>query len=227
EGKLAYLQEKAEISLEPAGITGLMDACRVFKNTGYTGTVLVVFKETGAAHFLKHPVHELFGESLSLHHFFNPVLIRETEEQLATAADDEQRISIVERLLTGHLQNDKEYSLVDQAIAYIRQSGGRIRIAELARCLNISQSPLEKQFRRITGASPKKFSSIVRFKNLTEMLTIQNYQELIYQAGYYDQAHLIKDFKKFSGKTPEQYVKGTSGSSEINDFLQSQESVGK
>lgn len=211
-GKLAYIQAQANIPLSSAGITGLMDAFRVFKNTAHTGTILVLFKETGAAHFFKEPVYTLFNESLALDHFFNRAQLSETEEKLAAASGDKQRINIVEQLLLAHLQEQSQDVLVAKAIAQIHQSNGTMSITQLARYLNISQSPLEKRFRKIVGASPKKFSSVVRIKHTLNSLTANNYQETIFLAGYYDQAHFIKNFKTFTGTTPHQYVKEHPGS---------------
>ncbi|WP_259014147.1 helix-turn-helix domain-containing protein [Emticicia fluvialis] len=69
-----------------------------------------------------------------------------------------------------------------------------------------SKSPLEKRFRKTVGASPKKFAGIVRFnallKNHTDQKTLT---ELGLEAGYFDQAHFIHDFKAFKGETPEAY----------------------
>jgi AraC-like DNA-binding protein len=209
-GRLAYVQPQSDAPLTTAGITGLMDNYRLFKNTPHTGSVLVVFHETGAADFVQQPLHELFGESISLEHFFSKTDLSETEEKLAIANDDRQRINIIEQLLLKHLQPVQDV-LISKAVTYIHQSHGTIRMTELARNLNTSQSPLEKRFRKIVGASPKKFSSIVRIKNVRSLLTQYNYQQAAYLAAYYDQAHFIKDFKTFTGETPEQYVKTLSG----------------
>jgi len=205
-GRLAHLKGESDDQLATAGITGLMDSYRLFKNTADTNSVLVVFHETGAATFVQQPLHELFGESISLEHFFTEAELSETEEKLAIANDDRQRINVVEELLLKHLQPVHD-GLIGKAVVYIHQSRGTIRMTELARNLNTSQSPLEKRFRKIVGASPKKFSSIVRIKNVRSLLTQYNYQQAAYLASYYDQAHFIKDFKTFTGETPEQYVK--------------------
>ncbi|HEY9534009.1 MAG TPA: helix-turn-helix domain-containing protein [Mucilaginibacter sp.] len=206
-GRLAHLRGQTPIQLAKAGVTGLMDSFRLFKNTAHIGTILVIFKETGAAAFLKMPVHELFSESLSLDHFFDRIQLAETEEKLCAANGDQQRIRIVEQLLINHLREIPEDYLVTEAINQIKQSNGTLRITQLARYLNISQSPLEKRFRKVVGASPKKFSSIVRIGHTLSMLTPANYQETIFLAGYHDQAHFIKDFKTFTGNTPQQFVK--------------------
>lgn len=210
DGKLAYLQNDQENALAAAGITGLRDNYRIFKNGAQTSTVLVVFNETGATHFLKDPVNELFSESLSLDNFFDRARITEAREKLSAALNDDERILIVERLLVSQFIEKAEDRLVNAALSRIHQSKGNIRMADLAEQLDTSQSPLEKRFRAVVGATPKKFASIVRFKNVMAALKEKNYQEVVFLSGYYDQAHMIKDFKLFSGTTPEQYLNDES-----------------
>src|SRR5271154_2802492 len=54
-GKLSHLDQEKEIHLSPSGITGLQDRFRMFRNAPDTGTLLVFFKEAGAAEFFKEP----------------------------------------------------------------------------------------------------------------------------------------------------------------------------
>ena len=205
-GKLAQVVNGAEDMLSLMGVTGLQDSYRLFKNSANIGTVLIYFKETGAASFFSQPVNELFSQSLSLDHFFSNSLLEQISEQLAEAETDLKRIQITELFLISHLKDVTGDLLVSAAVSFIRQSKGVIRIKDLAEKLNISQSPLEKRFRRIVGASPKKFASIVRLQSL-----IQNFPadmsmtQIGYEIGYYDQAHFIKDFKTFTGETPEKF----------------------
>jgi len=207
KGRLAYLEGNNPKALATMGITGLRDTYRTFQNTASIGSVLVVFRENGAARFLKTPLHELFGESLSLEHFFERHLLADLEEQLVLADGDAARIGLVEGFLIGHLQQRPADLLVNRAIQYINESKGTIRIQELASLLNTSASPLEKRFRREVGASPKKFATIVRARHV--LYAMENGQEAYgaYLSAFYDQAHFIKDFKKFASLTPEQYLK--------------------
>lgn len=206
-GKLAYLTEGQTHPLTTAGITGLTDTYRVFQNTAGIGSVLVVFRENGAARFLRHPLHELFGESLSLEHFFDRNALVELEERLVMALGDHDRIKLIEHFLIGHLNARPVDLLISRALEYIHQSKGTIRISELASLLHTSASPLEKRFRQEIGASPKKFATIVRARNVLAAMEkgAQDYAE--YLSAFYDQAHFIKDFKKFAAVTPEQYLK--------------------
>lgn len=206
-GKLAYLDENKANLLAPAGITGLCDTYRIFQNTAGVGSILVVFRENSAARFLKAPLHELFGESLSLEHFFAASSLTELEEKMIMAADDQQRIGLIEQFLIGHLNDLHADPMVSHALELIHQSKGTIRMSELARLLHTSASPLEKRFRQEVGASPKKFSTIVRARNVLTAMENGNRDYAAYLSAFYDQAHFIKDFKKFAAVTPEQYLK--------------------
>jgi methylphosphotriester-DNA--protein-cysteine methyltransferase len=104
------------------------------------------------------------------------------------------------------MTNTEPDKLVLAALALIHRSKGNIRIKELTEQLFISQSPLEKRFRQVVGASPKKFASIVRLKNIIQQYdTVNSLTELGYENGFYDQAHFIKEFKAFTGDTPEKF----------------------
>jgi len=58
----------------------------------------------------------------------------------------------------------------------------------------------------VVGTTAKKFASIVRFNtvldNLNETKTLT---EICYEKNFFDQAHFIKDFKQFTGDTPENF----------------------
>jgi AraC-like DNA-binding protein len=208
KGKLSYLDNEKEMPLSNSGITGLRDSYRVFKNSKDIGTVLVFFKESGAASFFRQPLQELFRESISLDNFMLRSELLLLEEQLCEANSDDAKIKVIEYFLISRIKPVEPDQLVLAALALIHKSKGNIRIKELMSQLHISQSPLEKRFRQSVGASPKKFASIVRLKNAIQHYSPQNsLTALSYEAGYYDQAHFIKEFKTFTGDTPETFFR--------------------
>jgi len=208
KGRLSRVDGEKQSTLSISGVSGLADYSRTFKNSANIGTVLVLFKEAGAAQFFKQPLHELFRESISLDNFMLRSELLILEEQLNETKFDEQRISAVERFLIARLKNTEPDKLVLAALALIHKSKGNIRIKELMDQLHISQSPLEKRFRQTVGTSPKKFASIVRLKNVLHHYTTNtSLTELGYEAGFYDQAHFIKEFKTFTGETPEKFFR--------------------
>ena len=209
-GRLTYQQENSAISLATAGITGILNTYRIFENTADTGTVLVIFKEAGAAPFFREPLHELYNESLSLDNLVAREELSTLEERLSTALTDDNRIWLVEQFLLSRLLPHKIDLLVTAAIEQIHLTNGLIRMDDLAEKLYTSKSPLEKRFRQVVGTSPKKFATIIRMKSalitMQSPMVMQNDRLL----GYYDQSHFIHDFKKFTGTTPEQYLKSLS-----------------
>jgi AraC-like DNA-binding protein len=208
KGRLSYLENEKEIPLSVSGVTGLQDSFRIFKNSSQIGTVLVFFKEAGAAVFFKQPLHELFRESVSLDNFMLRSELLILEEQLCEAQTDQAKIKAVERFLLARIDPALPDPLVLAALTLIKDSKGTIRMKELAEKLNSSQSPLEKRFRKAVGASPKKFASIVRLRSLLQTYKPdQLLTDLGYEAGFYDQAHFIKEFKTFTGQTPEDFFK--------------------
>jgi len=205
-GELATIKDGSEKKLSSAGITGISDRYNVFKNSANIGTVLVYFTETGFTHFASSPAHELFNQSVSLDDIFAKHQVVETEERLGNAQTDKQRICIVEKFLLSQLKDIQTDKLIIEAVKLIYQSKGRIRIKELNERFFISQSPFEKRFRKVVGTSPKKFASIVRFNTvLNDLNDAQSLAEICYENNFFDQAHFIKNFKQFTGDTPEHF----------------------
>lgn len=209
KGRLHNLTEQDNATLATAGITGMTDQYMIFGNQGPVGTVLVYFTDTGLAHFTALPVHELFNQCISLDSIFSTTHLRHTEERLSSAHTDLQRINIIERFFLALLKDIQTDQLILEAIRMIYDSKGTIRIKELHTKLLISQSPFEKRFRRLVGASPKKFASIVRFNAvLKAMKEHASMTSLGFEHEFFDQAHFIRSFKQFTGETPEKFKEG-------------------
>lgn len=206
KGGLSVIKDTEAVALAVSGVSGLADRFKVFKNSVNIGTLLVFFREAGAAMFFKQPIHELFRESVSLDYFMLRSELLLLEEQLYEAKTDSKKVQVIERFLLKQLSPSQPDQLVLGALALIHQAKGNIRIKELATQLNTSQSPLEKKFRAAVGTSPKKYASIVRFKNIIEQYNLAHSMTALgIDGGYYDQSHFIKQFKNFTGDTPEDF----------------------
>lgn len=206
KGQLAVISNNTGSKLTSAGITGIADGYKIFKNSADIGTILVYFTEIGFTHFASHPANELFNASLSLDNIFDKNSVTEVEEKLATAATDKQRIKVVEHFLISQLKDIQTDKLIVEAVKLIYQTNGAIRIQELNEKLFISQSSFEKRFRKVVGTTAKKFASIVRFNTVLDNLNgTKSLIEICYENNFFDQAHFIKDFKQFTGDTPENF----------------------
>jgi AraC-like DNA-binding protein len=206
KGQLSTIHNRDENKLTSAGITGILDTYKIFKNSANMGTILVYFTETGFIHFSSNPANEVYNLSIPLSEIFTKNSVNEVEEKLSATNTDKQRINIVEHFLLSQLKDIQIDKLIIEAVKLIYQSKGTIRIKELNERLFISQSPFEKRFRKIVGTTPKKFSSIIRFNAVLDNLSnTKSLTEICYENNFFDQAHFIKDFKQFTGDTPESF----------------------
>jgi AraC-like DNA-binding protein len=206
KGFLSSLENNIQHTLATAGITGIQNSFKTFENSVVTGTILVYFTETGFTYFSNLPAHELFNQSVSLDNIFDKSKILEAEEKLSATASHKDRIKIIEQFLLSQIKESKEDKLIVEAVKLIYQSNGLIKIKELTQKLFISQSPFEKRFRSLVGSTPKKFASIIRFNAvLNDLEKAKSLTDLCFEHNFFDQAHFIKDFKQYTGDTPENF----------------------
>lgn len=111
-------------------------------------------------------------------------------------------------------QKDSSIQLEDYVRNRIYETRGNIGIKELAEETGYSECYIRRVFGKIHGISPKVFEKFVRFQNALDKLNQGEcrFDELALVCGYYDQSHMIKDFKTFCGVTPEAYTDMMTGS---------------
>lgn len=132
-------------------------------------------------------------------------------ESLATAVNDRQRIEVCERELLQRLcvSGYERDELVEAVVGRIQRRSGDISMDELERLSGYSARHLERRFRQRVGVSPKLFGRIIRFRRIFDELTADGPAEWVRIAldrGFYDQSHLIRDFRQFAGCTPTQFL---------------------
>ncbi len=209
KGRVNQVEDDIKMSLPASMLSGLRKSGRLINYSKDAGNVLVQFKEAGANSFIKEPLHEFFGESISLDQLTGYHDVSEIEDQLAEAKDNKTRIALIEDYLIAKLYNGKPDPLILKALERIQLSKGNIRMTELVQELCISQDAFEKRFRKVVGMPPKQFSFIVRMQSVISngRSSKQTLNEIAFHAGYFDQPHFNKDFKLFTGQTPKDFFK--------------------
>ncbi len=124
-------------------------------------------------------------------------------EKIEQLSDVQQQFQLLENLLLENLQT-KDLHIIIKASEMIEQSRGTVKIAEIAKELNISTRTLRNHFYQHIGCSPKEYIQVVKLhKSVGEIKTQQdNLTAISYDNGYFDQAHFIKSIKNITGKTP-------------------------
>jgi AraC-like DNA-binding protein len=182
-------------------VTGLRTSVREMHTAASSGIILAKFRSAGAAPFFTEPLHHLFGASCRL----TDVGLEDRDRIRAivhASSDDERVVRVEQFLLTRHRPLEPN-GMVSAALRAIGAAAGAIRVRTLAQDLGVSQDALEKHFRRIVGASPKQFATIVRLRQAVELSRQSpSLTALALDAGYYDQSHFIRDFRAITGDAP-------------------------
>ncbi len=211
-GRVEALRDGSATMLGTIGITGLQDQVRTYRDLPRTGTVLVFFHPWGAAAFLPVPMHALAGRSVALEDLMPPAALREVEERLAACPGDPERLAVVEAFLLTLLRDRRPDGRLRRAARLLQEAPGRASVKDIASAVGVGERQLERKFREWVGLAPKPFARLARFQRLLRrMETTGRIAEAALDQGYYDQAHFIKDFRAFSGTTPEAYLRTLRG----------------
>lgn len=178
------------------------------ESTGRTGVVAIRFYPWGAYHYFAEPIRNFLDTTIPCERLW-PELIDGLMANLSEDRDIEGRIETVQRFLRDRLrENRRNEPEIDDAIRLIRDSQGRLSIAEICARTGLSKKQLERRFLTSVGTTPKIFSRISRFLAICHHLKEHRERSLTgiaYECGFYDQAHFIKEFKDFSGFTPKEF----------------------
>ncbi len=182
-------------------VTGLRTSVREMHTAANSGIILAKFRSAGAAPFFTEPLHHLFGASCRLTDVATED--RDRIRAIVNASSDDERVARVEQFLLTRHRPLEPNAMVSAALRAIGAAAGAIRVRTLAQDLGVSQDALEKHFRRIVGASPKQFATIVRLRQAVELSRQSpSLTALALDAGYYDQSHFIRDFRAITGDAP-------------------------
>jgi len=192
--------------LSPHGVAGLQTGPVLYKNLGAIGSIIVRFKPWGASAFFKNPIADFKDQNTDANLIYGRGSTGEVRDKILECTTPEARVAVVEEYLTARLLDKPVDRAMVQVIQSIQNAQGLKRVEELAREAGLSKRQLERKFQDIVGISPKKFSSIVRFQAALQLFRDNDtLTALAYDAGYFDQAHFIKDFQSYTGQSPESF----------------------
>jgi AraC-like DNA-binding protein len=207
-GDLFSKYHPGETVLQPRSfIHGQLTRFIEIGGNGCVGVFSVRFHPHGLRPFIDVDLAEISNANIPLKEIWGAAG-DELEDQVLNAGSNEQRVQIIERFLRERMLRKPIATAVQNGLVMIDRKKGILPIHELSLELNIGQRQFERQFLSAVGLTPKQYARITRFQH-TLFLAGQNrfhsLTELAYSAGFYDQAHFIKDFRELSGLSPKQY----------------------
>lgn len=166
--------------------------------------IRVDFLPGGLYRMLGIPMNDLFDKGFNAVDLFGAKMKR-INAQLQDISHLEEGKDIVEKFLLDQVASHREKLPIDYAMGKLLKANGNLSIKKVASlsCLSIKQ--FERKCRERIGMNPKLYARILRFSKayrLHEADPQLSWLDIAYRAGYYDQMHMIRDFKVFAGVNP-------------------------
>lgn len=150
------------------------------------------------------PMNELFDGGFDATDFFGADM-QTVNNRLQHITDLEEGKNSVEAFLLSKATRLKERLPFDSALGVLLKNNGLMSVEQTASlaCLGVKQ--FERKCKERIGMGPKTYARILRFSKayrLHEAFPHLSWTKITYEAGYYDQMHLVRDFKVFAGVNP-------------------------
>jgi AraC-like DNA-binding protein len=130
----------------------------------------------------------------------------ELRERLLAARTTEQRFAILEAELTSRLDQRHAHPAVPYALDVLARP--EARVGDIAKSAGLSQRRLIELFTATVGLTPKRLGRVLRFHRATALArrAAFDWTRIAHECGYYDQAHLIRDFRELAEMKPSELV---------------------
>jgi AraC-like DNA-binding protein len=172
---------------------------------GRVRTMGIRFRPFGLSAFTDIPMHELTDKATALGDVWNGGA-RRLEEALGEAGTDEERAGSAERFLLDRLRPPRVDAAIEECVRLILRTRGQTRIDSLTRRMGVSRRQVERRFLAAVGVSPKSLARIVRFQEVLRRSPGEGTWVCVaLDCGYYDQAHLLRDFRDYVGVAPTRF----------------------
>lgn len=133
---------------------------------------------------------------------------RALRRQIKLLDDPDLLLATLAENLAPRRRPEESLDRCARAVALLESEPTR-RIGEIADEVGWSHGHLDREFTRVVGLSPRALARLLRMRRLLDQIDVHrdvHWTELAIDLGWYDQSHLIRDFKRHTGVTPTQYV---------------------
>lgn len=192
---------KTNIQLEPFFAAPIIPKSIVLNFQGTMDTFIVICKPTVFSHVFGIDLTPIPKQSIDLPcAIFQPLW-----NELSQLRTTEERINHFTDFINSFQHTPYQPDAIDIFYNKITEKGTTVLLKEIVRECPASQRTLERYFIKRTGVTPKTLMRIVRLDYLWTKIKDEkaiDYQDLIFDGNYFDQAHFINDFKSIIGETP-------------------------
>jgi len=181
----------------------------VIDEAGYVHLIGVRLRAGGAWPFLGIPLREFTNQVVELESILGPQ-ISDLRDRLGESTNDDSRFDLMEAWLAERARGRTQPTRsVTYALRVIQRGADAVRIGKIADEIGISHKHLLREFDRCVGLTPKLLARLCSFQRVIRSIGQEpkaDWSATAAMCGYYDQAHLIHEFRAFSGLTPASYL---------------------
>jgi AraC-like DNA-binding protein len=172
--------------------------------------ISLALRPGAAAALLGMPAGELAGQAVPIDSLW-PGSADELLDRLQSAGHDRARVAAIEGLLLRQLRAvpGTQSPAAVRAVQLIVAGGGQRSLRELAAEVGVGERRLQQLFHAHVGLSPRTFGRLTRLHGCLRALRAQPspaWAELAQAAGFYDQSHLVNEFRALCGLTPTEFL---------------------
>ncbi|GAA4605701.1 AraC-like DNA-binding protein [Actinoplanes octamycinicus] len=174
-----------------------------------TRSVGVHFKPWGLAPFLPMPAAELCDRPATVEQIWGRPAAAALRHRLTSADAPDDMLTVLQEELVRRLRVIDGLDLVRELSSAVAASGGTVPISDIGVAARASSTYLAKRFKAVVGVTPKRLARSYRFSFTVLALDVTapiDWRDVAAGAGYFDQAHFVREFREFTGLTPTRYV---------------------
>jgi len=168
-----------------------------------------------AAAVVGRPVSEFTDRQVPVDSIFG-VRGREMAEKVLAATTPGRRVAALQNALIGYLAAcaPRVDPAVTEAIGILQRHPGR-PVCSLTDGVDLSERQLRRRFEAAVGYGPKRFSRIIRFQRLLDLIRVRGalvrWADVAIEANYSDQPHMINECLALAGMSPIALPRGAGG----------------
>jgi AraC-like DNA-binding protein len=166
-------------------------------------TLTVLFRPQGFSALFAVPMSPLADTGVEGHSLLGAG-VSQLFERLGNATSFAERVQFLDSYLLNRLAASELLDDIPRALAQLVVPGIRIRVGDIAFHAGMSARQLERKSLDYMGVSPSLSIRIVRFQRALRMRAVGKaaWSHVAHHLGYFDQTHMIRDFRAFAGETP-------------------------
>lgn len=219
---LYYDRDKSPALLPSCFLAGQMTYPTRLRYPSGAEQLGIRFRVGGLYPFLAVPASDLTNEVVALDAVWGAAATA-LESRLAECKSPREKCGEVDLFLRRRLEKFKKHDAATRyAVESIHHSNGNVSMDDVAYKTCVSPRQLRRKFEEHVGMSPKRFAELTRFARAQAAIhhhqTAPDFADIACQAGYYDQAHFIREFKTFSGLTPSGFLNYITGNFKTSDL---------